>query len=61
MSLPRADYQAYDEPIRVYGRRGKDELLDRLKTLHPEQDPYRECNVGTSLKSPGIGRATQKE
>jgi len=45
MSLPKADYQAYDEPIRVYDRNHKDQLLERLKELHPEQDPYCDCRI----------------
>ena len=41
MSLPRANYDAHDVQFRVYDRYGKDQLLERLKELHPEQDPYR--------------------
>jgi len=61
MSLPRPDYEAeHDAPIRVFGRGHKDHLLERLKELHPEQDPYRELDreeakldkLVTKLRSP---------
>jgi len=57
MSLPKRDYEAgYDDPIRVYGRGHKDHLLERLKELHPEQDPYRERELEKARLEQSLNR-----